>query len=63
MRLDNDVEVYPGHQYRKGSHSSIGYERHTNYILAKRTVKEFIVFMRGLFSRAVWVGYAHIDPT
>ena len=63
MRLDDDVEVYPGHQYRKGSHSSIGHERGTNYILAKRTVKEFIEFMRSLFSRAVWMGLEHVDPT
>ena len=42
MRLDDDVEVYPGHQYRNGSRSTIGRERRTNYILANRTIKEFI---------------------
>jgi glyoxylase-like metal-dependent hydrolase (beta-lactamase superfamily II) len=62
MRLNDDIEVYPGHQYRTGSHSSIGHEKRTNYILAKRTVKEFIEFIRSLFSRSVWISLDHVDP-
>ncbi len=56
MMLDNDVEVYPGHQYRGGSRSTIGRERRTNYILAERTLDEFVEFMRRMFTRSIWVG-------
>jgi glyoxylase-like metal-dependent hydrolase (beta-lactamase superfamily II) len=61
MRLNDDIEVYPGHQFRQGAHSTIGRERRTNYILTKRTVKEFIEFMRSLFRRSVWVSLEHVD--
>lgn len=61
MRLNDNIEVYPGHQFRQGSHSTIGHERRTNYILTKRTVKEFTEFMRSLFRRSVWVSLEHVD--
>jgi glyoxylase-like metal-dependent hydrolase (beta-lactamase superfamily II) len=46
MKLDDDIEVYPGHDYGSTSHSTIGVERKTNYTLAKRTLDEFIEFMK-----------------
>jgi len=46
MKLDDDIEVYPGHDYGPTKYSTIGVERKTNYTLAKRTLKEFIEFMK-----------------
>jgi glyoxylase-like metal-dependent hydrolase (beta-lactamase superfamily II) len=46
LSLDDNVEVYPGHDYGSRPHSTIGYERKTNYTLEKRTVEEFIEFMK-----------------
>jgi len=46
MKLDDSVEVYPGHDYGKTPHSTIGVEKKTNYTLAKRTLAEFIEFMK-----------------
>ena len=45
MKLDDDVEVYPGHDYGPRPSSTIGVERRTNYTLEKRTLEEFIEFM------------------
>lgn len=46
MKLVDDIEVYPGHDYGVASHSTIGRERKMNYTLEKRTLNEFIEFMR-----------------
>jgi hydroxyacylglutathione hydrolase len=46
MKLDDDVEVYPGHDYGPDPRSTIGRERKTNYVLEKRMLKEFVEFMR-----------------
>ena len=46
LKLDDDVEVYPGHDYGSKTHSTIGEEKRTNYTLEKRTLKEFIEFMK-----------------
>lgn len=46
MRLSDDVEVYPGHDYGAKPWSTIGLEKRTNYILEKRTLEEFIEFMK-----------------
>jgi hydroxyacylglutathione hydrolase len=46
MQLGDDVEVYPGHDYGPKAHSTIGAERKTNYVLEKRTLEEFVEFMR-----------------
>jgi hydroxyacylglutathione hydrolase len=46
MKLDDDVAVYPGHDYGRKPHSTIGEEKGTNYTLEKRTRKEFIEFMK-----------------
>jgi hydroxyacylglutathione hydrolase len=45
-KLGDDVEVYPGHDYGRKPHSTIGEEKRTNYTLKKRTRQEFIEFMK-----------------
>lgn len=45
MKLDDKIEVYPGHDYGSSPHSTIGEERKTNYTLEKRTLEEFEEFM------------------
>jgi hydroxyacylglutathione hydrolase len=44
-KLDDDVEVYPGHDYGPSPKSTIGKEKRTNYVLVERPLKEFIEFM------------------
>ena len=46
LKLGDDVEVYPGHDYGATSSSTIGLERRTNYVLEPRSVAEFVAFMR-----------------
>ncbi|HVP93401.1 MAG TPA: MBL fold metallo-hydrolase [Acidobacteriota bacterium] len=46
MKLDDSIEVYPGHDYGSRPYSTIGLEKKTNYVLEKRTLEEFIEFMR-----------------
>jgi hydroxyacylglutathione hydrolase len=46
MKLDDRIEVYPGHDYGAAPRSTIGEEKRTNYTLAKRTLDEFIEFMK-----------------
>ncbi len=46
LKLDENVEVYPGHDYGSKTSSTIGEEKRTNYTLKKRTLKEFVEFMR-----------------
>jgi len=45
MKLDDKVEVYPGHDYGPKPFSTIGEEKKTNYTLEKRTLEEFVDFM------------------
>jgi hydroxyacylglutathione hydrolase len=45
MKLDDNVEVYPGHDYGPKPNSTIGEERRSNYTLQKRTLEEFVAFM------------------
>ncbi len=45
MKLEDDIEVYPGHNYGNKPFSSIGFEKKTNYVLKKRTKQEFLRFM------------------
>lgn len=45
LKLNDDVEVYPGHDYGSKSSSTIGEERRSNYTLEPRSLKEFIEFM------------------
>jgi glyoxylase-like metal-dependent hydrolase (beta-lactamase superfamily II) len=44
-KLDDDIEVYPGHDYGPKPHSTIGWEKKTNYTLEKRGLDEFVEFM------------------
>ena len=46
MKLDDNVEVYPGHDYGSAPTSTIGLEKRKNYTLEKRTLEEFIEFMK-----------------
>jgi hydroxyacylglutathione hydrolase len=46
MLLDDSVEVYPGHDYGSAPFSTIGLERRGNYTLKKRSLEEFIEFMK-----------------
>jgi glyoxylase-like metal-dependent hydrolase (beta-lactamase superfamily II) len=46
MKLSDDVEVYPGHDYGTKPHSTIGEERRSNYVLRPRSLAEFVEFMR-----------------
>jgi hydroxyacylglutathione hydrolase len=46
MKLDDKIEVYPGHDYGSRPYSTIGTERKTNYTLEKRGLKEFVEFMK-----------------
>ncbi len=45
LKLNDDVEVYPGHDYGSKPHSTIGEERRSNYVLQPRSIEEFVVFM------------------
>ncbi|MDR1992300.1 MAG: MBL fold metallo-hydrolase [Nitrososphaerota archaeon] len=45
LKLDDKVEVYPGHDYGSKPFSTIGAERKTNYVLQPRTLHAFIEFM------------------
>ncbi|HMK94966.1 MAG TPA: MBL fold metallo-hydrolase [Candidatus Limnocylindrales bacterium] len=45
MKLDDEVEVYPGHDYGAKAWSTIGEERKSNYTLQPRSLKDFIEFM------------------
>jgi len=46
LKLNDDVEVYPGHDYGPKPSSSIGEERRSNYTLERRSLSEFIEFMK-----------------
>jgi glyoxylase-like metal-dependent hydrolase (beta-lactamase superfamily II) len=46
IKLDDSIEVYPGHDYGSRPHSTIGLEKKTNYTLEKRTLEDFIEFMK-----------------
>ncbi len=45
MKLDDSVEVYPGHDYGSKPSSTIGEEKASNYTLKPRSLKDFIEFM------------------
>jgi hydroxyacylglutathione hydrolase len=44
-KLNDDVEVYPGHDYGVKPSSTIGEEKRLNYTLQPRSVGEFIAFI------------------
>ena len=45
--LDDNLIVYPGHNYGYKPISTIGEEKKTNYVLVPRTKEQFIKFMTG----------------
>jgi glyoxylase-like metal-dependent hydrolase (beta-lactamase superfamily II) len=45
VKLDDSIEVYPGHDYGQRPSSTIGFEKENNYTLQPRTLAEFIDFM------------------
>jgi glyoxylase-like metal-dependent hydrolase (beta-lactamase superfamily II) len=45
LRLYDNIEVYPGHDYGKNRFSTIGEERKSNYTLQPRILEDFIKFM------------------
>ncbi len=45
LKLNDDVEVYPGHDYGSKPCSTIGEEKRSNYTLKPRSLPEFIEFM------------------
>ena len=45
LELNDDVEVYPGHDYGSKPFSTIGEEKRSNYTLEPRSLSEFIEFM------------------
>lgn len=46
LKLNGDVEVYPGHDYGPKASSTIGEEKRSNYTLQPRSLAEFTEFMR-----------------
>jgi glyoxylase-like metal-dependent hydrolase (beta-lactamase superfamily II) len=46
LKLDDNTEVYPGHDYGEIPSSTIKFEKINNYILKPRTKAEFIKFMK-----------------
>ena len=45
-KLDEQIEVYPGHDYGSRPYSTIGDEKRINYVLKPRTKEEFLLFMQ-----------------
>jgi hydroxyacylglutathione hydrolase len=45
LKLNDTVEVYPGHDYGLKPSSTIGEEKKSNYTLKPRSLKDFIMFM------------------
>ncbi len=46
LRLDDALEVYPGHDYGLTPWSTLGEERKSNYTLQPRNLEDFIEFMK-----------------
>jgi len=46
LKLNDAVEVYPGHDYGSKPYSTIGEERRSNYTLQPRSLAEFTEFMK-----------------
>ena len=44
-KLDDNLVMYPGHNYGSSPHSTIGKEKKTNFVLQPRTEEEFVDFM------------------
>ncbi|MCW4005034.1 MAG: MBL fold metallo-hydrolase [Candidatus Bathyarchaeota archaeon] len=46
LKLNDNIQIYPGHDYGATPHSTIAEQRQTNYILKPRTLQQFIKFMK-----------------
>ena len=46
LKLNDSVEVYPGHDYGLKPSSTIGEEKRSNYVLQPRSLEDFIAFMK-----------------
>lgn len=46
LKLSDDVEVYPGHDYGSKPSSTMSEEKRSNYTLKPRSLAEFIEFMK-----------------
>jgi len=46
VKLDDRIEVYPGHDYGSKPFSTLGDEKKTNHVLKPRTKEEFLQFMQ-----------------
>jgi glyoxylase-like metal-dependent hydrolase (beta-lactamase superfamily II) len=46
IKLDNNLAVYPGHDYGEKPDSTLEYEKKHNYVLQPRSKEEFLRFMR-----------------
>ena len=46
LKLNDTIEVYPGHDYGVKPSSTIGEEKKSNYTLQPRSLEDFIEFMR-----------------
>ena len=46
LMLEDNVKVYPGHDYGSKPYSTIGEERVSNYTLKPRSLGEFVSFMK-----------------
>jgi hydroxyacylglutathione hydrolase len=46
LKLDDALEVYPGHDYGPKPCSTIGEQRRTNYVLQPRSLTEFVEFLQ-----------------
>lgn len=44
-KLDDDLMLYPGHNYGNSPNSTMGKEKKTNFVLQPRTESEFLDFM------------------
>ncbi|HZS73844.1 MAG TPA: MBL fold metallo-hydrolase [Candidatus Nitrosotalea sp.] len=44
-KLDDDLMLYPGHNYGSSPNSTMGKEKKTNFVLQPRTESEFLDFM------------------
>jgi len=48
LRLDPELKIYPAHEYKGRSHSTIGHELETNPRLQRQERSAFVEMMRGL---------------
>ena len=46
IKLDDNLAVYPGHDYGEKPDSTLEYEKKNNYVLKPRSKEEFLRFMR-----------------